>query len=289
MALITIGHASDVGKKRSHNEDAYVALLPPDTPQGIDALLAVADGMGGHLAGEVASNIAVQIIADRFRAKDVTLASGSHNYTDVLRSIVEQANAEIVSQGTGEAKGMGTTLTVVLIANGYLYYGHVGDSRAYIFNRGGLRPITNDHSWVAEEVRAGRLTKKEAANHPRRNVITRALGSESSLVVDTGSLRLLPKDRILLSSDGLHGVIGDDHIAKVLKKQKNLQSATNKLVEEANSRGGPDNITVILAQFFVNDSSGLATNESQTPISATPTIKSATKRPWWKLFGSKQK
>ena len=289
MALITIGHASDVGKKRSHNEDAYVALRPPDTPEGIDALLAVADGMGGHLAGEVASNIAVQIIADRFRAKDVTLDSGSHNYTDVLRSIVEQANAEIVSQGTGEAKGMGTTLTVVLIANGYLYYGHVGDSRAYILNRGGLRPITNDHSWVAEEVRAGRLTKKEAANHPRRNVITRALGSESSIVVDTGSLRLLPKDRILLSSDGLHGVIGDDHIAKVLKKQKNLQSATNKLVEEANSRGGPDNITVILAQFSVNDSSELATNESHTATNATATIKSATKRPWWKLFGSNQK
>ena len=287
MALITIGHASDVGKKRSHNEDAYVALLPPDTPQGIDALLAVADGMGGHLAGEVASNIAVQIIADRFRAKDVTLASGSHNYTDVLRSIVEQANAEIVSQGTGEAKGMGTTLTVVLIANGYLYYGHVGDSRAYIFRRGSLRAITKDHSWVAEEVRAGRLTQKEAASHPRRNVITRALGSESSVVVDTGSLQLFPDDRILLSSDGLHGVINDAYIVKVLKKHKNLKSATDKLVEAANSNGGPDNVTVILARFSINGSTERTKKKSQkaTNASAITVVKSKRERPWWKLFG----
>ncbi len=286
MASITIGHASDVGKKRSHNEDAYIALLPPNTPEGVDALLAVADGMGGHQAGEVASNIAVQVIADRLSGKATTLVPGGDKYEGLLQSIVEQANAEILSQGTGEAQGMGTTLTVVLIANGYLYYGHVGDSRAYVFRRGNLRAITKDHSWVAEEVRAGRLTEKEAAGHPRRNMITRALGSESSVVVDTGSLQLFPDDRILLSSDGLHGVIDDADIAKVLKKHKNLKSATDKLVEAANSDGGPDNVTVILARFSINDSTERANRKSQKKnnTSAIPTVKSKRERPWWKLF-----
>lgn len=291
MASITIGHASDVGKKRSHNEDAYVALLPPNTPEGVDALLAVADGMGGHQAGEVASNIAVQVIANQFSVKSTTLVPDGDKYEGLLRSIVEQANTEILSQGTGEAKGMGTTLTVILIANGYLYYGHVGDSRAYVFRSGNLRAITKDHSWVAEEVRAGRLTEKEAANHPRRNMITRALGSEPSVVVDTGSFRLLPKDQVLLSSDGLHGIINDADIVNVLKKHKNPKSATAKLVEAANSYGGPDNITVILARFSINKSTERGKRKSQKTNNASviPTIQSTTKHPWWKLFGSKQK
>jgi protein phosphatase len=200
---------------------------------------------------------------------------------------VEQANTEIFSQGTGEAQGMGTTLTVVLIAKDNLYYGHVGDSRAYIFRNGVLTRITNDHSWVAEEVRAGRLTENEAASHRRRNVITRALGSESSVVVDTGIVRLLPGDCILLSSDGLHGVINDDDIADMLKNHNNLQSVTNKLIEAALSNGGPDNVTVILAQIPVNDSRALTKVESQTTITAgtISTIKTKPGRPWWKLFG----
>jgi serine/threonine protein phosphatase PrpC len=287
MTSITIGHATDVGKKRNHNEDAYIALLPPNTPGGVDALLAVADGMGGRQAGEVASNIAVQIIADRFSVKDATLVPGSGNFEDVLRSIVEQANAEIFSQGTGETQGMGTTLTVVLIAKDNLYYGHVGDSRAYIFRDGVLTRITNDHSWVAEEVRAGRLTENEAASHRRRNVITRALGSESSVVVDTGIVRLLPGDCILLSSDGLHAVINDDDIAKMLKNHNSLQPVTNKLIEAALSNGGPDNVTVILAQFPVDHSRALTEVESQTTITAgaISTVTTKTQHPWWKLFG----
>ena len=287
MTSITIGHASDIGKKRDHNEDAYTALLSPNTPAGVDALLAVADGMGGHQAGEIASSIAVQIIADRFSVKGATLVPGSGNFKDALRLIVEQANTEIFSQGTGEAQGMGTTLTVVLIAKDNLYYGHVGDSRAYIFRHGVLTRITNDHSWVAEVVRAGRLTENEAASHRRRNVITRALGTEPSVVVDTGIVRLLPGDCILLSSDGLHGVINDDDIADMLKNHNNLQSVTNKLIEAALSNGGPDNVTVILAQIPVNDSRALTKVESQTTITAgtISTIKTKPGRPWWKLFG----
>lgn len=247
---VRIGHVSDVGMKRKINEDSYVALIPPNTPSDVDAIVAVADGMGGHEAGEVASGIAVNVITTRFGDADAAvLRSTEGGFPELVRSVVEQANADIVSQSTGERTGMGTTLTLGLIAGSTLYLGHVGDSRAYLFHAGSLRALTNDHSLVGEEVRAGRMSPGEAAVHPRRNLVTRALGAEASVSVDTESVDMEPGDVVLVCSDGLHGVVSDEEIADVLRKGSDLQAATQSLVDLANAKGGPDNVTAVLAEL----------------------------------------
>jgi protein phosphatase len=246
--------------------------------------------MGGHQAGEVASSLAVQAVVARFGGKDATLLPSSGNgYADQLRSVVEQANSEIVSQGTDERRGMGTTLTLGLISGGTLYLGHVGDSRAYLFSKGSLRPLTNDHSWVAEEVRAGRMTAEEAVNHPRRNLVTRALGADVSVQVDTDSMELLPGDVVLIASDGLHGVVTDDEIADTLRSSDGLQVVTQRLVDLANERGGPDNVTVVTAALQLEGADFSTAGELAIGGAATivPGARSATpgrKRRWHRLW-----
>ena len=184
-STILLGYRTDPGRERTNNEDAYIVLLPPDSPPGVDAVLAVADGMGGHQAGEVASSLAIRTVSTRLGAQGIGLAGGRRRSLAVLRDAVEEAHRLIMSKSQGAYHGMGTTLTIALIAGGRLHLAHVGDSRAYLLRAGKLRRLTQDHSWVGEEVRSGRLSPEEAASHPRRNLLIQALGTDTGVVVDT--------------------------------------------------------------------------------------------------------
>ncbi len=225
-----MGAATDVGRVRDGNEDAYLV----DDAMG---LVAVADGMGGHRAGEVASATALEALR-------AAVTSGRP-----LRESIEDANEAVFTKSLTDTslRGMGTTLTAgTLASGGTLLVGHVGDSRAYLLHDGELRQVTDDHSLVEELVREGKLTADEAAVHPQRSIITRALGVDSSVVVDVYPVELVPGDRLLLCSDGLTGMVQPDDIAATLRRESDPTRAAAQLVDAANSAGGEDNITVIV-------------------------------------------
>lgn len=224
-------HRTDTGRQREANEDSYLSRAP---------LFAVADGMGGAQAGEVASRMAVQA----FAGVDEEGAAPE----ELLRRTAEAANREIFELAEDDAthSGMGTTLTAALLHGDEISFGHVGDSRAYVFRGGTLRQITNDHSLVEELRRQGKLTRDQAAEHPQRSVITRALGPEPTVDVDTLTFSARPGDVFLLCSDGLTTMLGDEDVAAILGRAENLQIAARRLVHAANERGGRDNITVVL-------------------------------------------
>jgi protein phosphatase len=229
VRLVT-GAATDVGRVREGNEDAYLV----DDAMG---LVAVADGMGGHRAGEVASATALEALR-------AAITSGRP-----LRESIEDANDAVFtkSRTDQDLHGMGTTLTAgTLVAGGTLLVGHVGDSRAYLLHDGEMRQITEDHSLVEELVREGRLTADEAAVHPQRSIITRALGLDLAVEVDVYPVELAPGDRLLLCSDGLTGMVQPDDIAATLRRESDPNRAAAQLVELANHAGGEDNITVVV-------------------------------------------
>jgi PPM family protein phosphatase len=223
-------YKTDTGRQRTTNEDAYFARGP---------LFAVADGMGGAQAGEVASRIAAEAFEPAER--------GTEPAESFLRSIAQSANAQIhsLSQHDSSRSGMGTTLTSALVDGDELAIGHVGDSRAYLFREGELKLLTSDHSLVEELRRQGRLTDEEAEGHPQRSIITRALGPESDVDVDTLTVSARPGDIYLLCSDGLTTMVKDAMIARILSESPTLDEATTWLVNEANDAGGRDNITVV--------------------------------------------
>jgi protein phosphatase len=224
---------TDVGLVRSDNEDAYL-VNPP--------LFAVADGLGGHLAGEVASSIAVEtLLADAPRSADAK----------ALARAVRTANAAVIQaadSGRGRS-GMGTTLTAAMIDGTRIVLAHVGDSRAYLLHFGALAQVTHDHSMVADMVRNGTLTAEESRVHPNRSVITRALGSDPNLLVDTYEIEAAPGDRLLLCSDGLTGMVDDPEIERILSTATSAEEAVDRLIEGARDAGGQDNITVVVAEI----------------------------------------
>jgi serine/threonine protein phosphatase PrpC len=225
---------SDTGRQRRANEDSLMVRSP---------LFVVADGMGGAQAGEVASKVA----ADTFQAglPDTGEPEGA------LAALVQQANARIyeLSHTNAEHAGMGTTLTAIYVGEREVAIAHVGDSRAYCLRDGQLLRLTDDHSLVDELLRQGRLTPEEAIEHPQRSVITRALGIEGVVEVDTRSLRGLPGDVYLICSDGLTTMLSEQLIAEVLLSQSRLRDAGEALIAAANQAGGRDNITVILLRL----------------------------------------
>ena len=222
---------TDTGRKRRHNEDSYV-VAPP--------LFAVADWMGGANAGEVASGLAVE-----------TLREGSSNESAGERfvvSLIQEANRRVYQRQTDDAtaSGMGTTMTVALLENSIVRIGHVGDSRAYLYRDGEIRQLTEDHSLVGELVRSGKLSAEEAETHPQRSVITRALGTDPDVDVDTFTVDVQPGDLFLLCSDGLYSMVGTDKILDLLRTNRNdLDTAAKQLISAANRKGGDDNITVV--------------------------------------------
>ncbi len=222
---------SDTGRERVGNEDALIARAP---------IFAVADGMGGARAGEVASRLAVA-------AFEAGLPAGE-GCEQELAARAREANVRIHELARDDARhaGMGTTLSVALVDERDVVIAHVGDSRVYVLRAGGLARLTEDHSLVGELVRRGQLTEREAAEHPQRSVITRALGPEPVIEVDTLTYPARPGDVFLLCSDGLTSMVGEDALARVLRETATLSEAGRRLIEEANAAGGRDNITVVL-------------------------------------------
>ncbi|MGE5225555.1 MAG: Stp1/IreP family PP2C-type Ser/Thr phosphatase [Planctomycetaceae bacterium] len=225
---IEAGVATDIGRVRDGNEDSYL-VEPP--------LYAVADGMGGHRGGEVASQLALETLEERFAAQEGSLA-------DQVRA----ANRAVFERSASDRKvtGMGTTLTAALVAGGSAHLAHVGDSRAYLLRAGSLRRLTEDHTLVTRMVKAGEITEAEAAVHPHRNVLTRVLGTEPDLDLDEQDVGLLEGDRLLLCSDGLTVMVTEDQIQAILETTPSAQEAADRLVRAANRAGGIDNITVVV-------------------------------------------
>ena len=244
---------SDVGRKRKGNEDSL--FLNPD-----HRLYVVADGMGGHAAGEVASRVAVDAINEF-----VTLTGGNQEITwpfglddsisyegNRLKTAIRQANRKVLeaTRESAEYEGMATTVAAVLVDGDVANLAHVGDSRIYLWSGGEIAQLTSDHSWVNEQIQSGVISPEQARSHPLRNVVTRALGGRADLVVDVQSRQMAAGDVLLLCSDGLTTMIGDEDIARILGEAGgDIARAATTLVAEANERGGEDNITVVLLKF----------------------------------------
>lgn len=227
---------SDTGRQREGgvNQDAALVL---ELPGG--GLYAVADGMGGHAAGEIASNVALDAMSEAY-------LSGRGTPPERLARAIQAANAAVVQRATGQASGMGTTMVAVVLDGAGAIVGHVGDSRAYLLRGGALSQLTQDHSWVADQVRQGLLSPEEAQGHQWRNIVSNALGGEERARLDLFGLPLRRGDRLLLCSDGLTVVVPDHDIQELLSTFSDPAEAARALVAAANEAGGPDNITVIV-------------------------------------------
>lgn len=233
---------SDVGRRRKGNEDEFRL----DADLGI---FTVADGMGGHAAGEVASRLAVDTAMESLRrARESQPTHDTARVADALRGAVDEANRRIYEsiRDNEDQRGMGTTMVTLVAVAGRAVIGHVGDSRAYLLRDGRLYRLTSDHSWVNEQVKMGLLTDDAAQRHPMRNIVTRALGSRTDVVVDIIEESMQPGDLFVLCSDGLNTMIDDDDIrAVLLENAPDPKETCEALVAAANARGGEDNVTVI--------------------------------------------
>ena len=234
---------SDPGRKRRRNEDAFVCKPP---------LFAVADGMGGARAGHVASRLA----ATAAREEPTT---GSLPPEERVVELIQEANRRVYQRSSqdDEAAGMGTTMTVALVHDGEVSIGHVGDSRAYLVRSGELTQLTDDHSLVAELMRDGKLSPEEAESHPQRSLVTRVLGTDPDVDVDTFAIEARPGDVFLLATDGLTSMVSDDDILEIVERNRNdLDAAARSLVKAANREGGEDNITVVAFEIAGADAGG---------------------------------
>ncbi len=253
-APIKYAHAQSVGRLRDHNEDVLLTITTSfegDERIPTLGLYIVADGMGGHSMGERASAVAARSVAYEItRRVYLTLLNDEHSedrapLQEVLLEALTEAN-RAVGKAVGEG---GTTSTVALIFNDQLIVGHVGDSRAYIITNTGLEQLTRDHSLVQRLQELGQLTPAEAAVHPQRNVLYRAIGQGEGLEIDVNMYRLTAGMKILMCSDGLWGLVNEKQMLDIVWNASNLQTACNKLVEAANDAGGPDNITAVLIEY----------------------------------------
>jgi PPM family protein phosphatase len=244
---------SDPGRRRRRNEDAYV-VSPP--------LFAVADGMGGAQAGELASRLAVEAMGEE---------PGSSGEERVI-ALIREANRRVFARSHEDAaaSGMGTTMTAALVGDdGVVTIGHVGDSRAYLLRESRLEQLTDDHSLVAELVRTGRLSAEEAESHPQRSVITRALGTDPEVDVDVFTVRGEPGDLFLLCSDGLTTMLDDEEILQtVADARTNLERSAGDLIRRANSGGGEDNITVVF--FELAEDEAASDEDTLTELDRVP-------------------
>ncbi|MBI4475600.1 MAG: Stp1/IreP family PP2C-type Ser/Thr phosphatase [Acidobacteria bacterium] len=256
MTSVSAAGLTHPGKRRQKNEDSYCAR--PDL-----GLFVVADGMGGHAAGEVASRVAVETIEQfisetRAADENFTWPFGLEPNLDIdgnrLKTAVKIANRRIATRVAGERdlQGMATTVVAVLIGRRSVIVAHVGDSRVYHWRDDRMTRLTRDHSWVEEQVEAGALTPIEARDHPWRNLVTRALSGGGEVEIDLTALEVKPGDRLLLCSDGLFSVVPDEAIGETLGRHADdLQSICSDLVDAANRAGGPDNVTVLVLRFDV--------------------------------------
>ena len=233
---------TDIGKRRSANQDFVYAS---DQPVGnLSNMLIVADGMGGHNAGDLASRYTVESMVD-YIEKAV-----EKRPIPLLAEAIHHANELVVEKAKSDKalEGMGTTVVAATVQENYLYVANVGDSRLYLIDQE-IEQITRDHSLVEEMIRVGELQRKDAKSHPDRNIITRAVGVRTPVKIDFFDIKLEPGDVILLCSDGLTNMVEDEDIRRIVKKSSSLKEAAQRLVTEANKNGGKDNISVVLAEF----------------------------------------
>jgi PPM family protein phosphatase len=246
-----VGAVTDPGRTRRHNEDAYV-IEPP--------LFAIADGMGGAQAGEVASRLATAAL------KEAGANGGGERR---ISDLIQEANRRVYDRSSTDpnTSGMGTTITVALVEDDTVAFGHVGDSRAYLIRDAQMEQLTEDHSLVNELLKTGKLSPEEAVTHPQRSVITRALGTDPDVDVDTFSVRAVTGDLFLLCSDGLTDMVSEESILDVVERNRNdIDVALRALVKAANRGGGQDNITVVA--FEIAD--GVLANDGDTREQALP-------------------
>ena len=245
---VTVRAATDTGRVRAHNEDYYAALGGEESPPGVDALLVVADGMGGHAAGEVASQMTVAGILRLLASQgEGSPALEGNAFGAMLGKVLEEVNREVWQAGQDpDKRGMGTTCTLAAVRGNQLFLAHIGDSRAYLLRDGELHQVTTDHSWVEDAVAQGIITREEARVHPDRNIITRAIGLDTQPKIDTSAMALAGGDLLLLCSDGLNSMITDEDIQRTLVDQ-NPEEVCQALIDAANNQGGHDNTTVVLA------------------------------------------
>lgn len=239
---MTYGATTDIGRVRGVNEDNFLVSEKEPFPYVI-----VADGMGGHQAGEVASIMAVDIVENHLHNR-LNESMSADTVSDEIRRAFIAANSIIYTYAKNHYKimGMGTTLTLAMVYKGKLITANVGDSRAYLIGDG-IEQITRDHSYVQELVRRGEITREQAKNHPRKNYITRAVGAEIALKADV-SIRDYNGEKILLCSDGLTNMVDDSEILRVMKNTDSLQHGVQELVDMANAAGGYDNITIAVLE-----------------------------------------
>jgi len=251
---ILVGTSQSTGVERAHNEDALFSLIGSSSGEAAVpnfGLFVVADGMGGHRSGEVASAISVRAVAQRL-AKDTLLRlfesdelQDGQPLQDQVRKALQEANNSVVSR----VPGGGTTLTAALMLGNQMTIGHVGDSRAYVLTNGQAKVLTRDHSLVKRLEELGQLTEAEAATHPQRNVLYKAIGQGANLEVDVVTHPIPRNGFLLICSDGLWGVVPEDELLRIVWSAAHPQAACDELVRAANSAGGPDNITVIMVYF----------------------------------------
>ena len=233
-------YLTDPGKVRDHNEDSVIIVK---NEMG-EILLAVADGMGGHCGGEIASSIAISHIGDRFRK--TSSVGTKEDAISFIKEIVSEANVLLYKYTSEhkESSGMGTTIVLALVTNEFLLFGNIGDSSGYVLRKNKLHKITTDHTLVSLLVKSGELTEEEAKDHPRKNVLMRALGATNTVEMDIFDVER-DVDGILLCSDGLTNMLDDEQIAKVLVDEDiNIEDRLKKLIVKCNNRGGTDNISI---------------------------------------------
>lgn len=238
------GVKTDKGLIREKNEDFFNVIFgETDVPN----CFIVADGMGGHKSGEVASALAVEVVSKSF-LKQKGYFGEEQNVVKIITDVMKEANSKVLQKSKEEVlnKGMGTTLIMAVVSKEKLCIGHVGDSRAYLFRNKKLERITTDHSYIEELIKNGTLTKKEARNHPKKNVITRALGSEEEVDIDIYSRDIKQGDVFMVCTDGLTNMLTDKEIVNILIEFDDPQEACDKFIYMANEKGGRDNTTVVV-------------------------------------------
>ena len=233
------GYITDPGKIRDHNEDS-VTIVKNDSGE---ILLAVADGMGGHLCGEVASSIAINHIAERF--KNISSIGNKEDAESWIQATVSEINALIYkyTEEHPESLGMGTTFVCAILTDDFLLYGNIGDSSGFAIKDGKIWKITNDHTLVSLLVKSGDLTEEEAEHHPKKNILLKALGATTTVDMDIFDVET-DVDGILLCSDGMTNMIDKEQILKVIEEKTSIEEKLNKLIFKCNNRGGTDNVSV---------------------------------------------
>lgn len=243
MTKLEAEFLTDRGKVRQHNEDA-VGVFQNE----VGLLAIVADGMGGHLAGDVASGMTIAMFETLWKeAENVETPDAAEKW---LKENIKKVNKALHEHALAHpnCSGMGTTFVGVICTSSFATIGHIGDSRCYLYNNDGFKQVTEDHSLVNELVRSGQISKEDAEHHPRKNVLLRALGTEDTVSMDLKTVILEEEDQLLLCSDGLSNKVSDDELGAALKAEASLKQVVTELVELANKNGGEDNISVIIVK-----------------------------------------